>query len=228
METVWATPVGKDLQSARSQFIEFYGATVVMNRYLRVAVLCLCAVCVGVTTVAVSVVRTASRPKPLIIRINELGRAEAMNYDSLVYQPHEREVRYFLIEFIKHHYSRLRATVRENYPRSLMFLDSRLSEAINDSNKKTHAIENFLVGGMPEIDINIKNVSIEDLRHPPYRATVEFEQIYYTYPEHLEQKRERFVANVSFVFSEHVPNVMIPVNPLGLTITYFRLDQAFQ
>ena len=36
------------------------------------------------------------------------------------------------------------------------------------------------------------------------------------------------VANFVFVVKDKVPNDMIPVNPLGLTITYFREDQAFQ
>jgi len=31
-----------------------------------------------------------------------------------------------------------------------------------------------------------------------------------------------------FVVKEHVPNSIVPVNPLGLTITYFREDQAFR
>ena len=32
----------------------------------------------------------------------------------------------------------------------------------------------------------------------------------------------------SLVDKQPVPNALIPVNPLGLTITYFRQDQAFQ
>jgi type IV secretory pathway component VirB8 len=36
------------------------------------------------------------------------------------------------------------------------------------------------------------------------------------------------VANVVFVVKDRIPNALIPVNPLGLTITYFRADQAFQ
>jgi len=36
------------------------------------------------------------------------------------------------------------------------------------------------------------------------------------------------VANVIFVFQDHVPNDLIPINPLGLTITYLREDQAFK
>jgi len=30
------------------------------------------------------------------------------------------------------------------------------------------------------------------------------------------------------VVKERVPNAMIPINPLGLTVTYFREDQAFR
>ena len=39
---------------------------------------------------------------------------------------------------------------------------------------------------------------------------------------------ETYVAHVVFVLDDHVDNARIPINPLGLTITYFREDQAFQ
>ena len=78
-----------------------------------------------------------------------------------------------------------------------------------------------------EIDIEVTNVSIEDLRKPPYKATVDFEKVYYA-ANHTEIRREKYVAHVVFTVRERVPNSMIPVNPLGLTITYFREDQAFQ
>jgi type IV secretory pathway component VirB8 len=86
----------------------------------------------------------------------------------------------------------------------------------------------FLSGDGDEIDIAIKKVSIEDLRTSPYKATVDFEKIYFTRSDHIEIKRERYLANFVFVVKEHVPNSIVPVNPLGLTITYFREDQAFQ
>jgi len=31
-----------------------------------------------------------------------------------------------------------------------------------------------------------------------------------------------------FVVKDRVPSALIPVNPMGLTITYFREDQAFE
>ena len=35
------------------------------------------------------------------------------------------------------------------------------------------------------------------------------------------------MAHLVFVLDDHVDNARIPINPLGLTITYFREDQAF-
>jgi type IV secretory pathway TrbF-like protein len=163
-----------------------------------------------------------------VIRINEVGRAEAVAYDSLTYQPRDAEVRYFLMDFVTRHYSRIRATVRENFARSLYFLDGRLADATIEANKKSKAIEGFLTGSGPEIEVAVKNVAIEDMRTPPYKATVDFDRIYRNFVDATEIKRERYTAHFVFVVKESVPNALIPINPLGLTITYFREDQAFQ
>ena len=88
--------------------------------------------------------------------------------------------------------------------------------------------DKFLAGRSEEIEINVKNVSIEDLRAPPYHATVDFEKVYYSPHDRQEVRREKYTGNFVFVVKEQVSNAMIPVNPLGFTITYFRDDQAFQ
>src|SRR5438874_2876307 len=41
----------------------------------------------------------------------------------------------------------------------------------------------------------VTNISIEDLRTPPYKATVDFEKIYYA-ADHTEMRREKYVAHV--------------------------------
>jgi type IV secretory pathway component VirB8 len=57
---------------------------------------------------------------------------------------------------------------------------------------------------------------------------VDFDKVYYAYGTRQERTRERFVAQLTFVLRDQIPNAMVPVNPLGLTITYVRVDQAFQ
>jgi type IV secretory pathway component VirB8 len=110
----------------------------------------------------------------------------------------------------------------------MYFLDGRLADAAIEEDKKTKMIETFLAGRGDEIEINVRNVSIEDLRTSPYKATVEFDKVYYTAADHQETKRERYMAHFVFVVKDRVPNAVIPVNPLGLTISYFREDQAFE
>ena len=48
------------------------------------------------------------------------------------------------------------------------------------------------------------------------------------YGAHDERSRSTYVAQFAFVLKDQVPNAVVPVNPLGLTITYFREDQAFR
>lgn len=216
-------PVG-----ARRKYLEQYGAALVTSRYLRIALLCVTLVSLGLLTLNLKTLQALHSFKPLVIRINEVGRAEAVAYDSLTYQPRDAELKYFLIQFVSRYYGRMRATVRESFARSLYFLDGRLADATIQAYKKNKVIESFLAGDGDEIEVDIKNVAIEDLRQSPYKATVDFEKIYYTRADHLESRREKYVASFVFVVRDRVPNAWIPTNPLGLTITYFREDQAFQ
>ena len=171
--------------------------------------------------------RTFRNFKPLVIRIDDVGHAAAVSYDSLTYTPQAPELKYFLVQFVTMHYGRMRATVRQQYAQSLYFLDGRLADATMEANKKSGLIERFLTSGGEEIDIRVKNVTLEDLRQPPYRATVDFEKVYLAPATRAELKREAFVAHLVFVLTRQVDNARIPINPLGLTITYFREDQAF-
>jgi type IV secretion system protein VirB5 len=220
-------PHPKDFESARRQYIEQFGSILVMNTYLKIAVLALSLVCVSLVVLNIKTYRAFQDLKPLVIRINDVGRAEAVRYETLEYRPQEAEIKYFLTDFVERHYTRIRSTARENYARSLYFLDGRLADALIEANKKTKTLEMFLAGSGEEIDVHVTNISIEDLRTLPYRAAVDFEKVYYA-SDHTEAKREKYIAHFVFIVKEHVPNAFVPVNPLGLTITYFREDQAFQ
>jgi type IV secretory pathway TrbF-like protein len=217
-----------EMAGPRRKYLEHYGSALVTSRYLRIALLCVTLLSLGLLTLNVKTLQALRNFKPLIIRINDVGRAEAVSYDSLTYQPRDAEVKYFLIQFVTRYYGRVRATVRESFARSLYFLDGRLADATIQVYKKNKIIETFLAGEGDEIDIEVKNVTIEDLRQPPYKATVDFEKIYYSRADHLETRREKYVASFVFVVRDRVPNAWVPVNPLGLTISYFREDQAFE
>ena len=220
-------PVGYEYGEARRRYVEAYGSALVMNTYLKVAFLCLSVVTVGLIGLTLRIQHAAQQVKPLVIRIDDAGRATAVREVSLTYTPQAPELQYFLVQFVTAHYSRLRATVRQQYAQSLYFLDGRLADATIEANKKAGTIERFLTGSTEDIDVHVKNVTLEDLRQAPYRATVEFEKVYLSSATRAEVKRETFVAHVVFVLKDQVDNARIQINPLGLTITYLREDQAF-
>jgi len=76
--------------------------------------------------------------------------------------------------------------------------------------------------------VEVRNVTFAELSKPPYKAAVDFDMRYFAPGTRQERKRETYVLQVDFVLRDAVPNAFIRVNPLGLQITYFRVDQAFQ
>jgi type IV secretory pathway TrbF-like protein len=170
-----------------------------------------------------------SQVKPLVIRIDDVGRAEAVQYDATAYHPQPPELRYFLTQFIVKHFSRLRATVQREYPESLLFLEPTLADATIAQNDQSRVIETFLTNpSAEEIDILVQNVSLSELTQPPFKASVSFQKRLYTLGTRHERSRETYIAQIDFVLRERVPNAFVRVNPLGLQISYFRIDQAFE
>jgi len=52
--------------------------------------------------------------------------------------------------------------------------------------------------------------------------------VFYSPGTRAERARQSFVAQIDFGIRGRVPNEFVRVNPLGLQVTYFRVDQAFQ
>jgi type IV secretion system protein VirB5 len=218
------------LEDAKRQYVELFGSALVMNTYLKIALLCVSLVALGLLALNVRTQARADHLKPLVIRIDDIGRAQAVQYDTLTYQPQGQapELKYFLTQFVTTHFARMRATVQERYAESLYFLDAAMADATISQNQRTQALETFLSGAADEIEIQVKNVTLDELKTAPYKAAVAFDKVYYGLGSRQEKKRETFVAQIVFVLKDQVPNAMVLINPLGLTITYFRVDQAFQ
>jgi type IV secretory pathway TrbF-like protein len=218
------------IEDAKRQYVELFGSALVMNTYLKIALLAVSLVALGLLGLNYRTQLRYEHLKPLVIRIDDVGRAEAVRYDSLTYQPRGQapELKYFLMQFVAKHFARVRNTVKEQYAESLYFLDQPLAEAAIDADRRDQAIDAFVAGTGDETDIQIKNVTLDALATPPYKATVDFEKVYYGAGNRQERGRDRFVAQLTFVLRDQIPNAMVPINPLGLTVTYVRIDQAFQ
>jgi len=219
----------KTMEGAKRQFVEVYGSALVMNTYLKIALVLVSLVALALVALNFHTASRFSDVKPLVIRIDEVGRAEAVQYDATRYQPQPPELRYFLTQFVVKHFGRVRSTVQREYPDSLFFLAPALADATIAQNDQSRTIEKFVTNpSADEIEIQVQNVSLTELAKPPFKAAVTFQKVHYSAGTRTERQRETFVAQVDFALRDHVPNEFVPVNPLGLQIDYFRVDQAFE
>src|SRR5882724_1769686 len=102
----------KTLETAKRQFVELYGSALVMNTYLKIALVLVSIVAIGLLGLNFYTARKYADVKPLVVRIDDVGRAEAVQYDATKYQPQPPELRYFLTQFVVKHFSRIRSTVQ--------------------------------------------------------------------------------------------------------------------
>ena len=219
----------RTFQDAKLLYLEQYGDPMVTNTYLKIALTLVSLIAVGLLVLDLKTIRTFENFRPLVIRIDDLGRAEAINYHNLEYKPQDAEAKYFLSQFCALYYRRNRYTIQNDFSKALYFLDGKLADGILDAYRKDDIIKKFLMNtSAAEIDVEVKKVALEDMQTPPYKARVDFYMVYYSPADHSEIKRDLYTANFVFVFKSKVPNELIPINPLGVAITYFREDQAFK
>jgi type IV secretory pathway component VirB8 len=213
---------------ARQLYLEQYASAIVTGGYLKIAVALLSLVVFGLVLMNLKVVRTLERFRPLVIRIDEIGRAQAVAYDSLTYRPEYKETKYFLTRFCQLYYRRNRSTINDDFSQAMYFLDGKVAGDTIQEFKQKNIIKTFLTENLAsERDVDVQQVVIEPMDKAPYRATVDFFEIEYSPADHSVMKRTLYTASFLFSFRDEVPNQDILVNPLGLAITYFREDEAF-
>jgi len=217
-----------EITRAAERYLEQYGDPLVMNTYLKVIVLVLAVVCITLAALVFRGQKALANMHPLIVRINDVGRAEAIDYRNFQYRPQEVENKYYLTRWAELYFSRNRFTIERDQTNSLYFLNGDVQRAVIDQERKDNFIPTYIKdSALPYVDVEVKEVVLDDLRQSPYSARIEFEKVFTNPSDHTELKRERWTASVTYVFREKVKNNELAVNPLGLTIVRFRADQAF-
>jgi len=224
-----AERVTPEITRAAQRYLEQYGDPMVMNTYLKVTILVLAAVCVALAGLVWKSQKALAAMHPFIVRINDVGRADAIDYRNFQYRPQEAENKYYLTRWAELFFSRNRFTIERDQTNTLYFLNSDVQRAVIDQEQKANTIASYAKdGSLPFVDVNVKNVVLDDLRQSPYSARIEFEKIYTNPADQSVLKREQWTATVTYVFRDQVKNNELAVNPLGLTIIRFRADQAFE
>ena len=214
----------KQTQDAGAEYAEIWGEAVHSNRHLRVLSIGLGALCLLLTVVIIRIV-TIDPPKPIVVRVDEVGRAEAVAYEAMQAQadPLDPTTKYFLNRFIHDFYSRRRATVQENWSRSLRFLTTNLANASFRVESQNVAL---LAAGGARDELQVENVILRIQANPqePHGATADFDLVRMAAAN--EVGRERWSLSLQFLFLEQIPTDLIVYNPMGIIITYLQGDRA--
>src|ERR1700687_4893242 len=100
-----------EITRAAERYLEQYGDPLVMNTYLKVTILVLAAVCLALAALTFKSQTALANIHPLIVRINDVDPAEAVDDRIFQYGPKEAENKYCLSRWAELYFSRNRFTI---------------------------------------------------------------------------------------------------------------------
>ena len=204
------------------EYAEAWAAHAAAARTLRWIVGALVAVLV---ITSIGWLNSASRePQPLFVRVDELGRAEVVDYQALQFDknPISPVTKFFLARFMRDHYERRRGGVREAWTRSLYFLTRDLAQSASTTDAENIAA--VIAGQSAEIIMQDLTLRITPSQQPPFTATATYTLLYQR--RGTELGRELWTTEIRFHFLDGVPAEYVLVNPIGLSVSYLRADRA--
>ena len=200
------------------EFAEAWGAHASAARTLRWVTGALITV---LLVTSIGWLRSASnQPQPLFVRVDELGRAEVVDYQALQFDknPTSPVTKFFLARFMRDHYERRRGGVREAWTRSLYFLTQELAQSASATDAEN------IAGQSAEIVMEGLTLRITPSEQAPFTAIATYTLIYQR--RGTELGRELWTTEIRFHFLDGVPSEYVLVNPIGLSVSYLRADRA--
>ena len=211
-------------KDAGREYAEIWGEAVQANRKLRTILIFLSASCVLGVLVLLRIAG-AEPPKPIVVRVDEVGRAEALAYEAATAQadPLDPTTKYFLNRFVHDFHSRRRATAQEHWTRSLRFLSTALANAAFQRDGTEVA---SVAAGTTDMERQVEQVvlRIHPSPEPPHGATADFDLVQLRGEEEI--RRERWSLTLRFDFLDSIPPELVVHNPMGILVTYLQADRA--
>jgi type IV secretory pathway component VirB8 len=209
----------------------------VLNKWLKMAV----ALLSGTLVLALVIIALAfvemKRKTPLVIRVDSLNRAQAIDYQSWGMDLRDRQtwegfMKNLFIQYIEKHYSRYHSTAANDFIKSLYFLEVNLARQQNEWWNRDPEVHDFLSDpSKPETEIDVDKVTIYGMESgcesekEPCEAVAEFYKVQRQPDGRLMKKS--FTSSLRFVKQRSVDTSWIPVNPMGILILREDVSEAF-
>ena len=170
------------------------------------------------------------------IRIDEMGRAQAIQYSDLNYSPREGEVRTYLTDWANYRYTVARETIGKKYPLNYYFLSQALASQLMTQDNQSHLVSQVVGGQIEQSDVEVKNVTITSMSDETIEgatiargtALVTLDKLY-SPRNSREPRTEHWLLSVTYYLNPKQVSDQArifpqfeTINPLGLTITEFH------
>jgi len=181
--------------------------------------------------------------RPLVnryIRIDEMGRAQAIQYSDLNYSPREGEIRTYLADWANYRYTISRDTIAKKYPLNYYFLSGNLASQLMTDDNQNHLVSQIVGGQIEQSDVEVKNVTITSMSQETIQSAVlargtallALDKLYS--PSHSRQPRtEHWMLSLTYYLNPKQVSDQAKIypqyefiNPLGLTITEFHENRV--
>jgi type IV secretion system protein VirB5 len=170
------------------------------------------------------------------VRIDEMGRAQAIQYSDLNYSPREGEVRTYLTDWANYRYTVNRDVIAKKYPLNYYFLSQALASRLMTEDNANHLVSQVTAGQVESSDVQVQNVTITSMSEEMVQgariargtALMTVDR-YYSSQSSREPRTEHWMLSVTYYLnpkqvsdqSRIYPQYEF-INPLGLTITEFH------
>lgn len=174
------------------------------------------------------------------IRIDEMGRAQAIAYTDLNYSPREGEVRTYLTDWANYRYTINRETIAKKYPLNYYFLSQLLSSRLMTEDNSNHIVSQVLAGQVEQSEVEVRNATITSMsdetvsgaRMSRGTALVNIDRLY-SAQNSREPRTEHWMLSVTYYLNpaqvseqSRVFPQFETINPLGMTITEFHENRT--
>ena len=167
------------------------------------------------------------------VRIDEMGRAQAIQYSDLSYSPREGEIRTYLTDWANYRFTINRETIAKKYPLNYYFLSQQLSAQLMNEDNANHLVSQVLTGQEEQSDVEVRNVTITSMATEEVAgssiakgtAVINLDRVY-SARQSQQPRTEHWDANVTYYLNPRQVSeqaklfpLFETINPLGLTIT---------
>jgi type IV secretion system protein VirB5 len=174
------------------------------------------------------------------IRIDEMGRAQAIQYSDLNYSPREGEVRTYLTDWANYRYTVNRDVIAKKYPLNYYFLSQALASRLMADDNANHLVSQVTAGQIESSDVQVQNVTITSMSEETIQgarmargtALMTVDR-YYSPQSSREPRTEHWMLSVTYYLNPKQVSDQARIypqyefiNPLGLTITEFHENRV--